>query len=83
MGYQLNAYTRQPSQMARIRSDLNQDIQDEFSRAGVQIMSRLYVADPAEPKLVPPARWSPGPRSARRRPDDTLAGRVVPRGMRS
>jgi len=65
VGYQLNAYTRRPGEMARIYSELHQNIQDEFNRAGVQIMSPHYVADPAEPKLVPPAGWDGGaaPRS--------------------
>lgn len=37
--YELNAYTDQPSQMAKIYSDLHANIQDKFNNAGVEIMS--------------------------------------------
>lgn len=40
--YELNAYTNQPSQMAKIYSDLHANIQDEFNAAGVEIMSPHY-----------------------------------------
>jgi len=52
VGYELNAHTRLPNDMPRLYSDLHQNIQDEFNRAGVQIMSPHYVADPAEPKVA-------------------------------
>jgi small-conductance mechanosensitive channel len=57
VGYEINAYTDQPSRMPRIYSSLHQNIQDEFQRAGVQIMSPNYEADPAEPKV--PAAYAP------------------------
>lgn len=37
--YELNAYTDQPSRMAKIYSDLHANIQDKFNTAGVEIMS--------------------------------------------
>ncbi len=37
--YELNAYTDQPSRMAKIYSDLHANIQDKFNSAGVEIMS--------------------------------------------
>lgn len=37
--YELNAYTGQPSRMAKIYSDLHANIQDKFNDAGVEIMS--------------------------------------------
>lgn len=40
--YQINAYTRQPAQMAQIYSELHQQIQDKFNAAGVEIMSSHY-----------------------------------------
>jgi small-conductance mechanosensitive channel len=40
--YELNAYTDQPSQMAKIYSDLHATIQDKFNAAGVEIMSPHY-----------------------------------------
>lgn len=42
--YQLNAYTRDPQQMAAIYSRLHQNIQDHFNEAGVEIMSPTYIA---------------------------------------
>jgi small-conductance mechanosensitive channel len=42
--YQLNAFTDQPSVMARTYSDLHQNIQDKFNEAGVEILSPHYGA---------------------------------------
>lgn len=42
--YELNAYTNQPSQMAKIYSDLHANIQDKFNAAGVEIMSPHFAA---------------------------------------
>ena len=53
VSYELNATTREPRRMKAIYSELHQNIQDEFNRAGVQIMSPHYEADPAAPKLAP------------------------------
>ena len=44
ISYQLNAYTRSPNQMAQIFSDLHQQIQDSFNKAGVEIMSPNFHA---------------------------------------
>lgn len=43
--YELNAYTSSPNAMARIYSDLHQNIQDRFNEAGVEIMSPHYRAE--------------------------------------
>jgi len=59
--YEINAYTQRAELMARIYSDLHQNIQDEFQRAGVQIMSPNYEADPATPK-IPPVYVPRGPK---------------------
>jgi len=40
--YEINAFTNRPSQMAKIYSDLHQNIQDRFNEAGVEIMSSHY-----------------------------------------
>jgi small-conductance mechanosensitive channel len=40
--YELNAYTDQPSRMAKTYSDLHANIQDKFNAAGVEIMSPHY-----------------------------------------
>jgi len=42
--YELNVYTKQPSKMARIYSDLHTHIMDEFKTAGVEILSPMYIA---------------------------------------
>ena len=44
ISYQINAYTRAPSDMAVIFSNLHQNIQDSFNKAGVEIMSPHYKA---------------------------------------
>lgn len=44
VSYELNAFTDQPSVMARTYSELHQNIQDKFNAAGVEIMSPHYGA---------------------------------------
>lgn len=55
--YEVNAYTERPNDMAQIYSDLHQHIQDEFARAGIEILSPHYRAGrdgnaPAIPKTA-------------------------------
>jgi small-conductance mechanosensitive channel len=61
MGYKLNGYADRPLEMARIYSDLHQNIQDAFNEHGVQIMSPHYLGDPAQAKIVPRDKWYPPP----------------------
>ncbi len=42
--YEINAYSEKPNEMARIYSDLHQNIQDKFNEAGVEITSPHYGA---------------------------------------
>ncbi|MBO0357051.1 mechanosensitive ion channel family protein [Hymenobacter sp. BT186] len=42
--YQLNAYTREASKQALIYSRIHQNIQDEFNKAGIELMSPHYRA---------------------------------------
>ena len=42
VNYELNAYTEKPTIMARIYSQLHQNIQEKFNEAGVEIMSPHY-----------------------------------------
>jgi len=56
VSYELNASTEQPNRMAAIYSALHENIQDEFQRAGVQIMSPHYEMDPTTPKIPRPYR---------------------------
>lgn len=44
VAYEINAYTRQAGAMARVRSELHQNIQDLFAEAGVEIMSPTFAA---------------------------------------
>lgn len=53
VAYELNAYTSEPNAMASIYSELHQHIQDEFARAGVEIMSPVYEAHREGPSTVP------------------------------
>jgi small-conductance mechanosensitive channel len=57
--YQLNALCDEPDHMHRMYSKLHANIQDVFNENGVQIMSPAYVADPEQPKIVPPAQQNP------------------------
>ena len=42
VSYQVNAYTNEPNKMAQTYSNLHQNIQDNFNKAGVEIMSPHY-----------------------------------------
>jgi small-conductance mechanosensitive channel len=44
VSYEINAYTKEPEKMARIYSDLHQNILKKFDDAGVEIMSPHYYA---------------------------------------
>jgi small-conductance mechanosensitive channel len=42
VAYQLNAWTREPARAAAILSDIHANVQDEFARAGIEIMSPVF-----------------------------------------
>ena len=42
VSYQINGYTNEPNKMAQTYSNLHQSIQDNFNKAGVEIMSPHY-----------------------------------------
>jgi small-conductance mechanosensitive channel len=44
VSYELNVYTKNVSKMAKIYSDLHQNIQDTFNEGGIEIMSPHYGA---------------------------------------
>jgi hypothetical protein len=50
-----------PRPRAVVMSELHAHIQDVFNEHGVQIMSPHYLGDPAEAKIVPPAKWYASP----------------------
>lgn len=47
-----------PRRRAEALNQLHANILDVFNENGVQIMSPHYMADPAEPQVVPPGDWS-------------------------
>lgn len=46
-----------PQRRAEAMSQLHANIQDVFNESGVQIMSPHYLADPAQPQVVPAGPW--------------------------
>jgi len=55
--YEINVYCDRPERMAQLYSALHQNILDVFNEHSVQIMTPSYVADTAEPKVVPREKW--------------------------
>ena len=56
VAYELNAYTKEVTRMARLYSDIHQHIQDRFAEAGVEILSPTYEARRDGPSTVPDVR---------------------------
>ena len=52
VSYEVRAYTDQPNKMAKIYSDLHQNIQDRFNESGVEIMSPHYRAHRQGPSTI-------------------------------
>ncbi|MDH4426098.1 MAG: mechanosensitive ion channel [Acidovorax sp.] len=48
-----------PRRRVEAMNELHANVQDVFNENGVQIMSPHYMADTAEPQVVPPGSWSP------------------------
>lgn len=59
--YELNVYTDNPSAMYQLYTELHRNILDVFNEHNVQIMTPSYIADPAEPKVVPKDQWFAAP----------------------
>jgi len=55
--YELNVYCDQPHQMPQLYTALHRNMLDVFNEYGVQIMTPAYVADAAQPKVVPKEQW--------------------------
>jgi small-conductance mechanosensitive channel len=55
------AVQSEPRPRAEVLSSLHGNVQDVFNEHGVQIMSPHYLGDPAEPKVVPKAKWHEAP----------------------
>jgi small-conductance mechanosensitive channel len=63
VNYELNAHLRDPDpdRILRAYSELHRNVQDVFNEYGVQIMTPNYMADTAQPKLVPKEQWYAAP----------------------
>jgi small-conductance mechanosensitive channel len=61
VNYELNVYCARADRMLEVYADLHRNIQDVFNEYGVQIMTPAYMADPSQPKVVPPAQWYAAP----------------------
>lgn len=59
--YQLRVVLQNPAERIAVLSVLNANIQDVFNEYGVQIMSPHYIADPAQPAIVPKEKWHEPP----------------------
>lgn len=59
--YELRVALESPSERVGVLSQLHAHIQDVFNEHGVQIMSPHYEADPAQPAIVPQAKWHEPP----------------------
>ena len=55
VAYQLNAYTKEVTRMARLYSDIHQHVQDRFAEAEIEILSPTYGAYREGPSTVPDA----------------------------
>jgi len=59
VNYEINAYTRNASDMIAIYSDLHQNIQDAFNEGGVEIMSPHYTSLRDGNAVTIPDQWKP------------------------
>jgi len=77
--YQINAYTREPSRMVAIYSELNQNIQDEFNKAGIEIMTPHYSAlRDGNAAAIPSTHLPPGYQPSSFRVSSTSSERTPP-----
>ena len=59
--YTLFVALEHPDRRIFVLDTLHRHIQDAFNEYGVQIMSPMYIGDPAGPKVVPPSLWHAAP----------------------
>ncbi|BES69428.1 hypothetical protein RE428_04460 [Marinobacter nanhaiticus D15-8W] len=59
--YELNVAIDSPTHRFYRSAELHRNILDVFNEYGVAIMTPAYIADPAEPKLVPQEQWYAAP----------------------
>jgi small-conductance mechanosensitive channel len=51
ISYRVNAYAERGQDPLQLASDLNENVVDVLHGAGVQIMTPVYMADPAESRI--------------------------------
>ena len=64
VNYELNVYSDKPSDIYRLYTELHRSVLDVFNEYNVQIMTPSYIADPAQPKVVPKEQWYEKPAQA-------------------
>jgi small-conductance mechanosensitive channel len=69
VNYELNVYCDKPAEMYRLYTELHRCVLDVFNEYNVQIMTPSYIADPAEPKVVPKEHWFEKPAQAVAQPN--------------
>jgi small-conductance mechanosensitive channel len=69
VNYELNVYCDKPAEMYRLYTELHRSVLDVFNEYNVQIMTPSYIADPAEPKVVPREHWFEKPAQAAAQPN--------------
>jgi small-conductance mechanosensitive channel len=57
ISYQINVYIKNARAILKIKSDLHQNIQDEFNRSGVEIMSPHYRSERDGNAVTIPEKW--------------------------
>jgi small-conductance mechanosensitive channel len=64
VSYEINAYCDDAQAMVDLYTRLHRNILDVFNEYGVQIMTPNYMADSAQPKVVPKEQWFTAPAHA-------------------
>lgn len=59
--YEINAFMEKPEGILKVKTELHANIQDEFNKYGVQIMSPNYEDQPSEKVWVPKEKWYEAP----------------------
>ena len=59
--YEINAFMEKPEGIMKVMTELHANIQDEFNKYGVQIMSPHFEGQPQEKVWVPKGKWNEEP----------------------
>lgn len=59
--YEINAFMVNPEGILKVKTELHANIQDEFNKYGVQIMSPNFEDQPSEKVWVPKEKWFEAP----------------------